>query len=372
MAVTSGFFNSVNGDRKYTAEQIGNYFEGLIRNGVFKEIGDGFKVQAGSGMNITVGTGRAFINCHWIKNSTVLTLPIAAADAQYDRIDAVKLRLDSSESARKIDIIVDTGTPNSGGKSPVRSGNVYELTIAHVKVSAAATSIKQSDITDYRSTQYCGWADILVNHPDIETSNPTVPPPSVALSFGDRFSVITGINRDSNGHVKNYDIKLYQLPTAPEVTVKNVVAPAPSMPINSPGDTVYLNHVVDGEVASSHLITGGGGTKVKSHSSGSGTINGVIEITSSCANTGTFTHDTANITIDTGFTDTPKMFKLYYYDSGENTVKPAVECRPELDAPFNLINHSGLPINSIEFEGGTATIDAATSTGLSMMWEAYI
>lgn len=369
MAITSGFFNSVNGDRKYTAEQIGNYFEGLIRNGVFKEIGDGLKVQAGSGMNITVGTGRAFINCHWVKNSAVLTLPIAAADAQYDRIDAVKLRLDSSESARKIDIIVDTGTPNSGGKSPVRSGNVYELTIAHVKVSAAATSIKQSDITDYRSTQYCGWADILVDHPNIETSNPTSPS-TESPGYGGRIVVVSNIDCDANGHVTNFEIKLLELPEKPNT--KNVVAPAPSMPINSPGDTVYLNHVVDGAVVSSHLVTGGGGTKVKSHSSGSGTVDGVIEITSSCANTGTFSHNTANITIDTGFNDTPKMFKLYYYDSGENTVKPAVECRPELDTPFNLINHSGLPINSIGFEGGTATIDAATSTGLSMMWDAYI
>lgn len=212
-------------------------------------------------------------------------------------------------------------------------------------------------------------ADFLTDHPDITTDSPQSPS-TASLGYGGRIVVVTNMDRDSNGHVTNFEIKLLKLPEKPNT--KNVVAPAPSMPINSPGDTVYLNHVVDGEVASSHLVTGGGGTKVKSHSSGSGTINGVIEITSSCANTGTFSHDTANITIDTGFTDTPKMFKLYYYDSGENTVKLAVECRPELDAPFNLINHSGLPINSVDFEGGTATIDTATSTDLSMMWEAYI
>lgn len=156
-------------------------------------------------------------------------------------------------------------------------------------------------------------------------------------------------------------------------SAKNVVAPAPNVPINivSSGD-VFLNHVVDGNVVSSHKIQGNGGTKISTAAGSETNGDSVIVITSSCVKNGTFTHDTANITIDTGFNDTPKMFKLYYYDSGENTVKPAVECRPELDAPFNLINHSGLPINSIEFEGGTATIDAATSTGLSMMWEAYI
>lgn len=212
-------------------------------------------------------------------------------------------------------------------------------------------------------------ADFLTEHPIIPINFPTSPS-TVSPGFGGKIAVVTNIERGANGHVTNFEIKLLGIPEKPNT--KNVVTPVPSMPINSPGDTVYLNHVVDGAVVSSHLVTGGGGTKVKSHSSGSSTIDGVIEITSSCANTGTFTHDTANITIDTGFNDTPKMFKLYYYDSGENTVKPAVECRPELDAPFSLINHSGLPINSVEFEGGTATIDAATSTGLSMMWDAYI
>lgn len=30
MAVTYGFFNSVNGDRKYNADQMSSYFEGLV------------------------------------------------------------------------------------------------------------------------------------------------------------------------------------------------------------------------------------------------------------------------------------------------------------------------------------------------------
>lgn len=212
-------------------------------------------------------------------------------------------------------------------------------------------------------------ADFLTDHPDITTDSPQSPS-TASLGYGGRIVVVTNMDRDSNGHVTNFEIKLLKLPEKPDT--KNVVAPAPSMPINSPGDTVYLNHVVDGNVVSSHKIQGNGGTEI-SNAAGSETDgNSVIKITSSCVRNDTFIHNTANITIDTGFTDTPKMFKLYYYDSGENTVKPAVECRPELDAPFNLINHSGLPINSIEFEGGTATIDAATSTGLFMMWEAYI
>lgn len=212
-------------------------------------------------------------------------------------------------------------------------------------------------------------ADFLTEHPIIPINFPTIPS-TVSLGFGGKIVVVTNIEQGANGHVTNFEIKLLELPEKPNS--KNVVAPAPSMPINSPGDTVYLNHVVDGTVVSSHKIQGNGGTEISTAAGSETDGNSVIKITSSCVRNDTFIHNTANITIDTGFIDTPKMFKLYYYDSGENTVKPAVECRPELDAPFDLINHSGLPINSVGFEGGTATIDAATSTGLSMMWEAYI
>lgn len=211
-------------------------------------------------------------------------------------------------------------------------------------------------------------ADFLTDHPDITTDSPQNPS-TASLGYGGRIVVVTNMDRDSNGHVTNFEIKLLKLPEKPNA--KNVVAPAPSMPINSPGDTVYLNHVVDGEVASSHLITGGGGTKVKSHSSGSGTIDGVIEITSSCANTGTFTHDEQNMTIDTGFAETPKIFVLYCNYNGE--IIQAAKCRPELTAPFDcVLNTDHLPISGIDFGDGIVTINCHTPTGLSFAWEAYI
>lgn len=373
MTVTSGFFDSLDGDRKYTAEQIGNYFEGIIGNGIFKEIGNEFAVQAGSGMNVKIGTGKAFINCHWIKNDAVLTLPIAAADKQYDRKDAIKLRLDTSETARSISIIVDTGTPNSSWKAPVRSGSVYELVIAYVNVSAGATSITQSDITDCRSTQYCGWvaldANIETGHPDISTSNPNVATTPTTLENGDVFAAVINIARDDNGHTTNFEVRTFKLSL--NLDTKNVIAPAPTVPVNITGDTVYLNHVINNEVVSSHKIIGAGGASVTSETSSTNDFNGIIKITSSCVKNGTITHDSANMTIDTGFTETPKIFKLYYTTDG-STVELAVECRPELDAPFNFINHSGLPINSVDFNGGVATVNCSVSTGLTFMWEAYI
>ena len=44
MSVTSGFFNSLNGDRRYNAEQMSSIFDGIINDGIFANIGTAFGV----------------------------------------------------------------------------------------------------------------------------------------------------------------------------------------------------------------------------------------------------------------------------------------------------------------------------------------
>lgn len=67
MAITSGFFNSVNGDRVYNAREISMYFDGLISDGVYESVGGKLQVTAtGLGMQVTVAAGRAIIDCQWL------------------------------------------------------------------------------------------------------------------------------------------------------------------------------------------------------------------------------------------------------------------------------------------------------------------
>ena len=77
--VTYGFFNSVDGDRKYSADQMSNYFKGLISDGVYEGLGSALVVTAGDGMAVNVGTGRAIIDCKWINLDGVESLPISPA-----------------------------------------------------------------------------------------------------------------------------------------------------------------------------------------------------------------------------------------------------------------------------------------------------
>ena len=166
MAITSGFFDSVNGDRTYDADQMSNYFDGLVSNGVYESIGDRFLVRsANNGMGITVGTGRAIIQSRWVKNDATATLTLDPSDVQLNRVDAVVLRLDTN--ARDISLVIKKGTAVSGTPTIpaiTRNESVYELYIAAVYVSKGAT--QPTSITDLRPSSYCGWVTGVVQQVD--------------------------------------------------------------------------------------------------------------------------------------------------------------------------------------------------------------
>ena len=170
MAVTSGYFNSVNDDRPYNAEQMTLYFEGLISNGIYESIGDKFQVTASEGMTVNVGTGRAMIKSHWIKNDSSLSLSIDAASTQYNRMDAIILRYDAT--AREISIIVKKGTETSGMPNApdiTRTNDVYELWLATVRVMKNTSAITQAMITDFRTSALCGYVTGLIQQVDTST-----------------------------------------------------------------------------------------------------------------------------------------------------------------------------------------------------------
>lgn len=77
MAVSYGFYNSLNGDRKYDALQMSSIFDGIIRDGVFMYVTGQMLVSAdGSSMTVQVAPGRAWFNHTWTLNDTILPIII--------------------------------------------------------------------------------------------------------------------------------------------------------------------------------------------------------------------------------------------------------------------------------------------------------
>lgn len=105
-----GFYDSVNGDRRYWSHEMSTLFDGIIRDGVFMSIGDKFFVRpAENVMGVIVGTGRAWFHHTWNLNDSDLQLGVEAADLLMDRIDSVVLDIRAAEEYRKNAIIIVQG-----------------------------------------------------------------------------------------------------------------------------------------------------------------------------------------------------------------------------------------------------------------------
>lgn len=172
MAVTSGFFNSVNGDRKYSAEHMSMFFDKLITSGVYPNPSTNLQVISAGGMNLNVLAGRGIIDCRWINNDANELLTLEQSDALLNRIDAVVMVLDLNDSVRDCHLAIKKGTPATTPVAPEmeRSTYVKEYCLATVYVRALAESVTQANITDTRAnTAVCGWVTSLIDQVDTET-----------------------------------------------------------------------------------------------------------------------------------------------------------------------------------------------------------
>lgn len=157
MALTYGFFNSVNHDRTYDAVQMSSIFDGIIEDGVFQTIGSRFAVSATSGMGITVGSGRAWFDHTWTYNDSALSLTVPAASALLPRIDAVVLEINSDVSVRANSIKIVSGTAASTPVKPTmaNTSTLHQHPLAYIKVGKGTTSITQANITNAVGTSEC-------------------------------------------------------------------------------------------------------------------------------------------------------------------------------------------------------------------------
>jgi len=165
MTLNTGIFDvsdPLNPDRVYSAALLSRMMAKHIRDGIVHEDGNEMAVTVTDppAMSVQVGTGTAMIRGRFCENDAALTLPVTTAHATYPRIDRVVVRLNASPG-RTIDIVVKAGTPAPEPAAPAltRTAEIWELSLAQVRVEAGATSILSAKITDERgSASLCGVA----------------------------------------------------------------------------------------------------------------------------------------------------------------------------------------------------------------------
>lgn len=163
----SSFFNDVDGDRIYYAEDFAEYFIPFFTNGIFN---NGCQVLGNTNdMAVNVSTGRAFINGYRYRNKQSKTLTIENADGVLNRIDNIVIRLDLTNRNISTQVIKGSFLNNPVAPDLTRTSTIYDLRIAKVYIPAGTTEITQDLIEDCRFINSdCGNVISPIKTPDTE------------------------------------------------------------------------------------------------------------------------------------------------------------------------------------------------------------
>ena len=174
--VNCGFFDAVNNDRLYTANQMNLPYKRVIGNGVFATPAGtpstDLQVSApGGGMSITVQPGEGIFANKWYNNPAVLTITVPPNTGTLQRIDSVIVQVDERVSGRAGNIVYRPGTPGNPPQPPEinTTDGVTEYRLANVSVPAGATAIDASMVNDLRGSVQCPWVTSLIQQVDTST-----------------------------------------------------------------------------------------------------------------------------------------------------------------------------------------------------------
>lgn len=174
--VNSGFYNAVNEDRTYYAEDMNRPYKRLVANGVFATPkgtpSTDLQVLPGGGMTITVAPGEGIFANKWFENPSAVSFNVPSVTGLRSRIDSVVVQIDNRTSGRVGSLVYRTGTASANPTAPAINtvANVVEYRLADVLVNPASesTGITADAITDYRGSANCPWVTALIQQPDTD------------------------------------------------------------------------------------------------------------------------------------------------------------------------------------------------------------
>ena len=173
MTVSSGFFNSVNHDRLYDAEQLSSIFDGIIIDGVYENYGEAFLVQAYPDSNSTViiGTGRAWFDHTWTLNDSQFSMTLDPPNEMLGRTDAIVIDVNNERNVRKNNVLYIKGSESEPDNPPdlINTELHKQYPICWIKRTAGSDApIKQSEITYLVGTSSCPMVTGILEAQNLE------------------------------------------------------------------------------------------------------------------------------------------------------------------------------------------------------------
>lgn len=124
-------------------------------------------VEPGTGLQIKIAVGRAWIQGHYFKHTDDYAyLPISSNSSGSTRTDLVVVRADFTANTISYQVLQGTTTP-------VQSSTVWDLELARVSVPNGAVSISAGNITDRRIPSTAGFVPAAKVHRATSQSIPS-------------------------------------------------------------------------------------------------------------------------------------------------------------------------------------------------------
>jgi hypothetical protein len=203
MTITYGFYDSISEDRLYNAKQMGSIFDGLVLDGVYGGYLDKLTVIEDTGMDVSVGAGRAWFDHTWTYNDAAIPITVPTADALLNRIDVIYLEVNENVGVRANSIDILEGTPATDPVVPelTNTSSIHQYALAHIYVGAAVTEIVQANITDMVGTEDTPYVTILVESEDLQAQ--------IWAIVGDIYPpLLTIIELEAHNHDGNHTTKI--------------------------------------------------------------------------------------------------------------------------------------------------------------------
>lgn len=174
--VNCGFFDSMNRDRLYSADQMNKPYKRLVSNGVFATPAgtpstDLQVVSANNAMNIICKKGEGIFADKWYENTADIVITVPANTNITPRRDSVIIQVDKRQNGRTGNIVYREGTPSSNPQVPAIGtvDNVIEYRLANIYVAPGANYIGNDAIVDLRGSSECPWVTHLLKQVDTST-----------------------------------------------------------------------------------------------------------------------------------------------------------------------------------------------------------
>lgn len=158
-------------DRVYYAADWKRMLQHYFTNGLFPNPSTNLQVESlNSNMVVTVQPGYGHINGGTYTLDEAMEFALDTANANYNRIDIIVLRLDETERTMRTLYVPGVASSNPLPPELTRNSDVWELKLAQITVRSGTQVISQSDILDTRlDTKVCGIVTCIPDQVDTST-----------------------------------------------------------------------------------------------------------------------------------------------------------------------------------------------------------